>query len=51
VRTCQIRKSAPSTTAVVKRAVTIVRITWEDEIRTHTTPAFCWEMLGSVRSP
>src|SRR5918992_1596630 len=47
-RTCQSKKSAPSTTAAVKRAMTTVRITWEGEIRTHTTSALGTEGFGSV---
>jgi hypothetical protein len=48
VRTCQSRKKVPSTTAALKRATTTVRITWEGEMRTHTTPALGMEAFGSV---
>src|SRR5215211_5579633 len=37
VRTCHSKKSAPSTTAADRRAITIVRTTCEGAKRTHTT--------------
>src|SRR5215211_9309307 len=39
VRTCHSKKSAPSTTAADRRAITIVRTTCAGAKRTHTTPS------------
>jgi hypothetical protein len=50
VRTCQSRKKAPSTTAALKRAMTTARITWEGEMRTHTTSALGTEASDFVRA-
>ena len=50
VRTCQSRKSAPSTTAVVSKAMATVRITCEVEARAHPTSWLGTEPLGSVRA-
>src|SRR5215207_7381355 len=55
VRTCHIRKNAPSTTAVVSKAMATVRITCEVEALAHPTSwlgtePFGTEALGSVRT-
>jgi hypothetical protein len=39
VRTCHSKKSAPSTTAAVRRATATVRTTCDGAMRTHTTPS------------
>ena len=48
VRTCHIRKSAPSTTAVVSKATATVRITCEVEARAHPPSWLGRDAFGSV---
>ena len=48
VRTCQSRKSAPSTTAVVSKATATVRTTCEVEARAHPTSWLGMDAFGSA---
>ena len=48
VRTCQSKNNAPSTTAVVKRAVATVRITRVGEAPAHPASLLGMDALGSV---
>src|SRR5215217_3848050 len=48
VLTCQSKKNAPSTTAVVKRAMATVRITWVGEAPAHPASLLGMGTSGSV---